>query len=139
MFPAGLFAEVRVEDLVCWNSGISYALLSSQHPDDHIWHAVLRLLKANFILVAQPANSLSDTFLGLDLFCKLLESFQPVLNVTDGSLDVGGLFNADRHLFDTLHGSVSQVFYLEIQCCDIRAALQHWKLETVKETSHKKK
>lgn len=49
VFATGLFAEVRVQDLVCWNSGISYPLLSSQHPDDHIRHAVLRLIKANIV------------------------------------------------------------------------------------------
>lgn len=57
VFAAGLFAEVRVQDLVCWNSGISYTLVSSQHPDDHIWHAILRLSNNKFLLVTQHANS----------------------------------------------------------------------------------
>lgn len=47
VFATTLFTEVGVQDLIGWNSGISYPLLPSQHPDNHIWHAVLRLMTIN--------------------------------------------------------------------------------------------
>lgn len=53
MFATGLVTEVRVQDLVGWDSGISHTLLSSQHPYDHIWHAVLRLKETWNISITQ--------------------------------------------------------------------------------------
>lgn len=68
-----------------------------------------------------------------DLFCQLLDSAQPVFNITDSSLDICGLLShATGHLYDTLHSSITQVFHLEIQCSHIGLAFQLWKLETVK-------
>lgn len=43
ILPTGLLAEGGVEDLVGWDPGVGHPLLSSQHPDDHVWHAVLGL------------------------------------------------------------------------------------------------
>ena len=49
VFATGLFTEVGVEDLVGWDPGKGHTPLFSQHPDDHIWHAALRLMETQNI------------------------------------------------------------------------------------------
>lgn len=71
-------------------------------------------------------------FLFPDLICQLLESVQPVFNVTDSTLDICGLFShATGHLYDAVDCSITQVFHLEVQCSHMGLALHHWKLDTV--------
>lgn len=43
MFPSSLFTMGRKENLIGRDASISHPFLSSQHPDDDVRHAVLRL------------------------------------------------------------------------------------------------
>ena len=43
MLPTGLLAVGGVKDLIGWYTGIGHPLFSSQHPDDHVWQAILGL------------------------------------------------------------------------------------------------
>lgn len=43
VFSSSFFTMGGEEDLIGWDACISHALLSSQHPDNDIRHAVLRL------------------------------------------------------------------------------------------------
>lgn len=41
----------RIEHLIGWDAGVCDSLLSSQHPDNHIRHAVLRLVDTNDLFI----------------------------------------------------------------------------------------
>ena len=41
--PTGLLAVPGEQHLVGGDSAVGHPLLPSQHPDEHVWHAVLRL------------------------------------------------------------------------------------------------
>lgn len=66
MLSTGLLTEGGVEKLVGRDAAVGHPLLTTQHPDDHIGHAVLGLNTAKIHTAVTAATSVQEDLLPLD-------------------------------------------------------------------------
>lgn len=144
MLSTGLLTERGVENLVSRDAVVGHSLLTTQHPDDHVRHAVLGLNTVNVRTSVTSPTSVQEDLLPTDkvrqhsfdfwatvffLYWYLLsQCFQfvcPGLDVGQRVADLSGLLShASGSSLNGFQAIVSQLLDLDVQRCQVGAALQ---------------
>lgn len=106
------------------DAAVGHPLLTTQHPDDHIGHAVLGLNTAK-ACTSEIHHEQMVSLLHVYLFSQCSQFFCPGLDVGQRLTDVYGLLpHASGSVPDVFQTVVSQLLELDVQRGQVGAALQ---------------